>query len=581
MRVSYAHHAFFLPQGLGEPDVAEDLSCLSGLAEAYRLVRRRSPELMLWQYTSLESGLHSSYPAHGGYPPQYDPRVRPWYLRARREGVLGWSPPIVDVTTGTPTLTASMPVSRGDGAFAGATAIDVPLTAMFRHLSLPGAWSRRAAVMVVLAAREDPDGPQGLLILAQKSYEDLRQDWTTPVELQFLRSEEPGELAALAADALAGRSGVRKMRRDGGEALWAHGPGGPEEPFPVVIVPRENVVADAAAAERYVLGEMTTSLRNTGFVLGAVIVAVAAVAFVAARSVTRPILRIAAAGERLSGGDYDVRVDVRTGDELEDLGKVFNATGPKLKERERIKQALAVATEVQQHLLPPGPPRLEGFDIAGGSIYCDETGGDYYDFIELVDLGAGRLGVAVGDVTGHGIGAALLMASARGVLRSHAGRHGADLAELFRALNVHLVRDTGESRFMTLFYGVLDGPGRSLTWTSGGHDPALWLRRAGGTIEELPATGIPLGVIEEATYRAAGPIRMEAGDVILIGTDGIWEAANDDGELFGKDRLREVLAAHADRSAAEIHDAVVQAVRAFRSAQPQADDITLVVVKAL
>ncbi|MDP6044646.1 MAG: PP2C family protein-serine/threonine phosphatase, partial [Phycisphaerae bacterium] len=266
---------------------------------------------------------------------------------------------------------------------------------------------------------------------------------------------------------------------------------------------------------------------------------------------------------------------------LQDLGEVFNDMGPKLRERQKMKQSLELAMEIQQHLLPQGSPPVNGFDVAGRSIYCDETGGDYYDFIELAELGPGRLGIALGDVSGHGIGAALLMAAARGVLRSHAAMHGANLGELFETLNRHLVRDTGEAQFMTLFYAVLDAEARSLVWTSGGHDPALWLKNPSGDIDELPNTGIPLGILEDAPYSQAGPIKLDAGDIVLVGTDGIWEARNTDGEMFGKDRLRQILIDSASCSAKEIHDTIVQAVHEFRQTHPQEDDVTLVVIKAL
>ena len=127
--------------------------------------------------------------------------------------------------------------------------------------------------------------------------------------------------------------------------------------------------------------------------------------------------------------------------------------------------------------------------------------------------------------------------------------------------------------------GLLDGPGRSLTWASGGHDPALWLRRADGRFEELPNTGVPLGILDGAPFDQAGPVTIRPGDIIVIGTDGIWEASNPEREQFGKDRLRQVVAASAERSAAEIHAAVVAAVHAFRGSAPQTDDITLVVIK--
>jgi len=187
----------------------------------------------------------------------------------------------------------------------------------------------------------------------------------------------------------------------------------------------------------------------------------------------------------------------------------------------------------------------------------------------------------VGDVTGHGVGSAMLMASARAILRSHATLHGNNLAELFDVLNVRLVRDTGDARFMTMFYGVLDGTTQTLSWVSGGHDPAHWVHAETGEIEELTNTGMALGVIEETDYEQAGPIPLARGDVVVIGTDGIWEAHNAAHESFGKERLREILSRNRGRSAREIYEAVVEAVQAFEVGSEQEDDITLVVIKAL
>ena len=296
--------------------------------------------------------------------------------------------------------------------------------------------------------------------------------------------------------------------------------------------------------------------------------------------INRPIRLLHEGMEQLARGRLDTRIQrLRTRDEFEPLIDRFNEMAAGLGERDQMKRSLALAMEIQQHLLPQEQPVLANLDVAGQSRYCDETGGDYYDFIDLMDLGPEKIAVAVGDVTGHGIGAALLMASARAVLRSHAPRHGADLTALFAAINSHLVRDTGDERFMTLFYGILDGRERSLLWASGGHDPALWYRAESGEIEELPNTGIPLGVLEPMDFQQAGPVKLAAGDIVLVGTDGIWEAANAAGERFGKHRLRETLLACRDRSAAEIRSAVIAAVGDFRGDVPQQDDITLVVIK--
>ncbi|HUS92388.1 MAG TPA: SpoIIE family protein phosphatase [Phycisphaerae bacterium] len=581
LSVSYREQVYSLAPGADRAAVAGDVGRLATMTEVFSLLHGKMPQLMYWQYVALGSGVHVSYPAHGGYPADFDPRTRPWYVRTMQEGGLTWLPPYTDATTGAVMLTVALPL-RLDGNAAGVTAIDVRADSIFRNLELPTAWvADGAALLVYPTTAGDASPPGHLAILARKGYHGPVTHLTGPFEMDVLRAEDPNGLEALRRDALSGEAGTRQMPYLARPAMWAHGSAAAGKPFPLVIVPQDRIVARAVEAENYVLDKTIEGLQVTGVILLAVIAAVVAAAFLSSRSVTRPIHDLAEAAERLGNGDYDARVDIHTHDELESLARRFNDLGPTLQERERMKRSLHLAMEIQQHLLPQAPPELEGFDLAGHSVYCDETGGDYYDFIELLELGPGKLGIAVGDVTGHGIAAALLMASARAVLRSQAGRYGADLGELFASLNRHLVRDTGEERFITLFYGVLDAAQRALWWTSGGHDPPLWLRRATGRIEELPNTGIPLGVMEDADYPQAGPVTLAAGDIVVIGTDGIWEAQDAAGEMFGKKRLRELLARTADRGAREIYDEVVRAVNAFRGPAPQTDDITLVVIKAL
>jgi serine phosphatase RsbU (regulator of sigma subunit) len=307
-------------------------------------------------------------------------------------------------------------------------------------------------------------------------------------------------------------------------------------------------------------------------------------AFYLARRLNRPIRRLHQGMEKVSQGQLDTRLKpLRSHDEFELLISHFNQMTAGLAEREKMKRSLALAMEIQQYLLPQQAPRIANFEIAGQSKYCDETGGDYYDFIELKELGPDKVGIALGDITGHGIGAALLMASARAVLRSQAVTHGADLPRIFDGINRHLVRDTDERWFMTLFYGIIDGPGRAVTWTSAGHDPAFWFRRELNRIEELPHenSGLPLGITEATDYNSQGPITLQTGDVLLVGTDGIWEAKNPAGEQFGKGRLRHVLESCSTEPALKIRSTIIDAVTQFRDTAPQLDDITLVVIKAI
>jgi sigma-B regulation protein RsbU (phosphoserine phosphatase) len=231
--------------------------------------------------------------------------------------------------------------------------------------------------------------------------------------------------------------------------------------------------------------------------------------------------------------------------------------------------------------LPKTAPKIEGFELAGNCKYCDETGGDYYDFIELAELGPAKAGIALGDVTGHGIGAALLMATVRSILKSNAHRYGTDLTTLFKVLNRHIESDTDYDKFITLFYGILDSNQRSLIWVSGGHDPALWYHKDDGRIEELPNTGLPVGITQDASFEQGGPVSLMAGDVVVIGTDGIWEAQNESGDMFGKERFHNIIKRESEKSANEICSRVIDEVTNFSSPAPQLDDITLVVIKSV
>jgi len=577
MSINLHDQVLFLAGKTPRSAVPEDLRRLAGLTETYRFGYGANPRFLLWTYTGLESGVFSSYPGVTGIPADFDHRLRNWYQQARARDALVWVPPYVDVFTRSVLLTLAMPVHDPDGSFAGVVGIDVAMQAMFEELQLPEDWTGHARTFIVTSAGSSADG---LKVLAQKNYQNLQQPWQVPLKLALLKTERPAELGALLEDARGGRPGVRRMTYQGRSALWAHGSTGPGEAFPVIIVPEDVIIARAAETRDKVIAITNTTLHLAAVILLVVVGSVTLVAFFSSRSVTRPVTRIAAAAADLGRGNYQSQVQIRTGDELQQLGEAFNDIGPKLQEREKMQRALALAKEVQQHLLPLHAPRLAGFQVFGDSRYCDETGGDYYDFIDARTLGEGRLGIAVGDVSGHGIGAALLMASARAVLHARAGHHFDDLAAILASLNLHLNHFSAADQFMTLFYAVLSAEDRSFIWASAGHGPCFHLHGDSGAIEELPTTGIPLGILEATGYRQAGPLTLAAGDIVLIGTDGIWEARNPDDEMYGVERLRGTLHDHRDRSAEQIYTAIMDSLADFRGGRPQDDDITLVVIRA-
>ncbi len=289
--------------------------------------------------------------------------------------------------------------------------------------------------------------------------------------------------------------------------------------------------------------------------------------------------------ESVSSGELDVAVPVVTNNEFGVIAGHTNTMISGLKERLKLKRDVQVAHNIQQAFLPKEFPQPEGLDCWGGSVFSDETGGDYYDFLEGVGEQKNKLGLVMGDVTGHGVGAAVFMASARAVFRLRMGLPG-PMAQALSDINRFVAHDAGDTgNFITVFYCQLDPATRELEWSGCGHDPALLYRPAStsphSSFEELSGTGIPLGVIEDWEYESHTGSHLETGDVLVLGTDGIWEAESPVGEWYGKDRLRKVIAKHAHASARTIGEAVLLDVARFRDDGPQEDDITLLVVKAV
>lgn len=243
------------------------------------------------------------------------------------------------------------------------------------------------------------------------------------------------------------------------------------------------------------------------------------------------------------------------------------------------KKALVLAGEVQKSLLPKDKPQVNGLDIAGRNVSCDEIGGDYYDFIWQRESQKGPFNVVVGDISGHGVDSALLMTTARGFLRMRASQPGT-LSEVITAMNSHLARDVLDSgRFMTLFYLSIDPAQRCMDWVRAGHDPAFLYDPEQDLFEELKGTGIALGVMDDVTYLEHHRSGLCNGQIIAIGTDGIWEAFNISDEMFGKERLQEVIRNNAQKDASEILNAVYDELSRFTQGRKSEDDITLVVIK--
>jgi sigma-B regulation protein RsbU (phosphoserine phosphatase) len=239
---------------------------------------------------------------------------------------------------------------------------------------------------------------------------------------------------------------------------------------------------------------------------------------------------------------------------------------------ERVRKQIAMAGDVQRRMIPARPPQHP--TLTFGTVYQPSlgVGGDFYDFIEFPD---GRVGVAIADVVGKGIPAALMMASVRSVLRATA-LTGRRVSRVIEDVNRHLSRDTLTSEFATLFYCVVSQDGRRLTYCNAGHNPPLLLRN--GRISELAEGGLVIGIHRDEHY-GQSRVPLRAGDVVLLYTDGITEALSFEGRRFGVERLRESLCKYGNLAARPIVNNILWDVRRFVGLAEQSDDQTMVAIK--
>ena len=248
------------------------------------------------------------------------------------------------------------------------------------------------------------------------------------------------------------------------------------------------------------------------------------------------------------------------------------------REKESLK-ALRLAGEVQKNLLPRRHLTIDGIAVAGRNLPSQAIGGDYFDYLQHDPTCSDCLSVVVGDISGHGVDAALLMTSARGFLRTRVGQPGS-AAAIVTDMNRYLAADVQDSgRFMTLFFLAIDPRARAIRWVRAGHDPALVYLPSRDEFHDLKGDGLALGVDPGGTYAERIFPRLEPGQIMVIATDGIFEARDREGDMFGRERLQETVYASRTEPAHTIVDRVFQAVDRHAGGRAPEDDRTLVVVK--
>ena len=513
---------------------------------------------------------------------RYDPRVRPWYTAAMSRAEPAWTPVYFwfgDVGSEAETGTGyTRAVRAADGSqLLGALTIDVTLSAISEFLRKQD-FSGKGAIFIL--------DDQGLLVAASQG----RVNSPEGARLGLAGSDSPAAraiaphyptsaaAASASASAAASTTGpsdiVAPMQR-------ARVNGHPVRvsyellrPYPgadwriITVLPESEFLAQAQGMQR------------RSILFGCVAVAIAiAVGLVFSRRLSHPLLRLTEHAARIGGGDLDAQLQLGGARELQQLADQTNRMAAGLRHRLEMERSLELATHVQQSLLPQCTPKVHGLDLAAHSRYCDSTGGDYYDFIDITDLPADRAFIAVGDVMGHGIGSALVMATARAAVRASAQGSDATLGQLMGRVNDVLAADP-HGLFMTLALVVIEPHRRRVSWASAGHDPIIVYDPDADVFRDLEGGDIPLGINTNYPFKDFSRNGLAPGWVLFAGTDGVWEARNEAlTDMYGKERLKEVIRANHALCAQEIVDAVARSVAQFVGRGPVLDDITYVVIK--
>jgi sigma-B regulation protein RsbU (phosphoserine phosphatase) len=320
-----------------------------------------------------------------------------------------------------------------------------------------------------------------------------------------------------------------------------------------------------------------SSARNAG--LGLAFIGLALIGIVPiSNRLTRNLSRLSEGVHRIAQGDYRARVPVRSRDEVGTLARAFNQMAEDVErhqrsavEQERLRRELELGRQIQHDMLPHAPLRLGLTEIRGVSVPALEVGGDFFNYFQT---SSGKIALLVGDVSGKGVGAALLMANIQASLRTRFAL-GQDLASIAGELDADIQASTPGPVYATLFVGLLDPVARELRYVNAGHNPQYVLRRDGG-LERMESTGLPVGLLAGRGY-GEGVVQLEAGDVIFFYTDGCVEAENEQGEMLGPERLEELLRAGRTEGP-DVLARIEREIRTYRSGREPFDDATMMVV---
>jgi len=534
-------------------------------------------------YIGTGSGIIRIYPKTE-LPPTFDPRVRDWYMNAVSTEEITWSRPYIDAAGEGLMVTCSYLIEDQDYQWVvGGDVLIETINQMVLDITISG----DGYAMLI--------GSDGYVISRPGLTVDDRL-WDESYTTENLLDSPNREMRAVAQKMVAGDTGISRIFLDQTEVFITFAPVQSTGWSIAIVMPVETVIAPAlqtgeklSEQTQQTADEIDREIRRSMhlFVVTMVVLIGSAIvgSAIFSQAITRPLQRLSEGAGAIGRGDLAYRVHTGTHDEFSELADNFNTMAKDLSamiadlerttaERERLSRELEIARSIQESFLPDRAPDIKGFDLAATSIPALSVGGDFYDFIPIDD---GRYGLVIADVSGKGVSAALFMALSRTLVRASTAAEPSPAVAIKQA-NRLIYEDSKTSMFVTLFYAILDVHTKTLTYVNAGHNPPVFLRGEDASFTLLLAEGIALGVLEEIDLETV-EVPLHDHDVLVLYTDGVTEAENEHGELYGEERLEAVLLDVQDRTASGIISSIVEDINAFAGQTPQADDITLLVMK--
>jgi sigma-B regulation protein RsbU (phosphoserine phosphatase) len=572
--------------GTDEAELKPRLELLGNMDDIYIPIVANDRNIT-WTYIGTREGAFRVYPWRD-LPATYDPRQRPWFTRAVVYGKTGWTAPYIDPSFNDLKVACSTPVRAPGGYIVAVVGADISLQDINRNII--GTQVGKGGYAFMLDSSGNVMARPGL------APGDTRWDASFKTDNYLLVDEV--DLRGIAGQMVTSQTGVATARLGEEDRYIAYAPV-PSTGWSIgIVLPVSEVVAPAEAARVRIesatagVRERLDAQRAQAFniflvVFIAMLAAVAVIAWLLARRISRPILALNSGAQAIGAGNLDFKLDLHTGDEIEDLAGAFNKMTADLQlhiaqlqattaTKERIESELRVATEIQNTMLPrlfpPFPDRRE-IDIYATMKPAREVGGDLYDFFFT---GPDQLYLVVGDVCGKGIPAALFMAISRTLIKTEAQR-GLSPGEVLARVNDTLAPDNDTSMFLTVFCALLDVKTGELVVASGGHNPPLLSTGAGCAYMEVPK-GVPVGPMEGMRYKEK-MFQLAAGDTLFVYTDGVTEATDRANHLYSEDRLKAYLAGVKESEVMQIVKGVAADIETFVAGAEQSDDITMVAVR--